>query len=163
MDNLQRFPLGFFWSSCTFCFKWFSYRAFHTIRATVWLLHVLLRLRVACLTAGANLSLAFPHKSCLCVYSNNGRPLKASDQAVCENNDISRSVSISLKWQFAHVSRSSSGLPPDCPLGLDPLAWALPCFWVILHRQQWPLYISMHYCRTHASNKSDLKCLDGEV
>lgn len=53
----------------------------------LWLLCALLRLCVARLTAGANLSLAFPHKRCLCGYSNNGRPLEASDQAVCENND----------------------------------------------------------------------------
>lgn len=62
LDNLLRFPLGFFLSGCVVCFKWFSYRALHTIGATVWLQRALLWLRVARWTTRANLSLAFPHK-----------------------------------------------------------------------------------------------------
>lgn len=54
-------------------------------------------------------------------------------------------VSVFLKWQFVHVSRSSSGLPLDGPWGLDPLAGTLTCLWVTLHRQQWQLYIYIHF------------------
>lgn len=140
LDNLLRFPLGLFQSGCIACFKWFGYRALHTIGATVWLQHTLLWLCVACWTTRANLSLAFPHKRLslwLLKQWTTTRSLRSGR--------LWKQVSIFPKWRFLHVSRSSIGLPPDCPQGLNALAWTLMWSGLILCRQEWQLNIHIHF------------------